>query len=564
MNRQRGAAMMVILTVLVLGVAWFAVGALGKVAVSTADREAKTALALQAAKKALLGHVAQYAGRTTFDFPGRMPCPESLNAYGTANEGQSPGACSNTVAVVGRLPWQTLGIDQLRDADGEALWYVLGPNFHPTAFPLNPAPPNPYLNFGTPAALPFDGTNVVALVIAPGRALQSNPCNAVNQQAARFAVPLNPAKFFECGNATGAYTNPGTSAGSNDRVLAITQAEWADAIAGPVADRLQRQVLPVLADWHTVEFAATEASLGVGNGRSWGSAPPAGWNLPYLPFASSWSNPTTDDYCGNQDAYEGLAPVDPTCYRSPWTGTSTATGGLNVLGGGACIDLNGTHLRCRYQRLLGLGALTARITAQAANVGRAFRGTIRASEIVISGNGSVTNMTMSIPNNTSDATAVIDVTWPGILGLLQVVTVDVPHLQDAAVLSDARIAWFLNNQWQRYTYYAVAPGATVSAPTNCANPAYTGCLTVTGLPASAGPANRKRLLLMLSGRALAGETQPSANRNDYFESPNDATNIAGGASTFASGTVTATFNDRIATCPYAYIDGGGNNVSLCN
>ena len=36
------------------------------------DRDAKTALALQAPKKALLGHVAQYAGRTTFEFPGRI------------------------------------------------------------------------------------------------------------------------------------------------------------------------------------------------------------------------------------------------------------------------------------------------------------------------------------------------------------------------------------------------------------------------------------------------------------------------------------------------------------
>ena len=179
--RQRGALFIVMATVLVLGFAWFVVAAMGKTGVTQADKDAKTAAALQAGKKALLSYVAQYAARSGagYEFPGRMPCPESLNAYGNfTEEGTASGACSNSATVIGRLPWKTLGIDQLRDADGEPLWYALSANFHPVTFPLNPAPPNPYLNFGTPAALQYDHDGnvltptimVVAVILAPGRA----------------------------------------------------------------------------------------------------------------------------------------------------------------------------------------------------------------------------------------------------------------------------------------------------------------------------------------------------------------------------------------------------------
>jgi hypothetical protein len=325
-----------------------------------------------------------------------------------------------------------------------------------------------------------------------------------------------------------------------------------------VQSRMQREVAAVLANWHTIELAAT--------GRSWGAPPPNGWNMPFLPFASIWADPTTGNYCGNQDTFEGLMPIDPTCNRNNWTGSTTAGGGLTVLGGGSgCSDFNGTHLRCRYhQRTLALGALTARITAQAANVGRAFRSTVTASDVSVSNGGSVTTMSVSIPNGTSDATLTIDVNWPGLLALFQQVEVLVPHLQDAAVLSDPRLTWFWNNRWQRYAYYAVAPGATVSSPTNCANPVFTGCLTVNGLPAGTGAADRKRMVLVLSGRALAGKTQPSNARGDYFEAPNNATDIAAGVSIFERKVVTNTFNDRIAACPFQYPIQGGTPVVICN
>ncbi|HUJ88471.1 MAG TPA: hypothetical protein VLX30_16595, partial [Burkholderiales bacterium] len=56
--RQRGVALILIISVLVIGVVWYTVGALGKAAPTTAERETNTGIALQNAKQALLAYVA--------------------------------------------------------------------------------------------------------------------------------------------------------------------------------------------------------------------------------------------------------------------------------------------------------------------------------------------------------------------------------------------------------------------------------------------------------------------------------------------------------------------------
>lgn len=538
--RQRGAAMMIMVTVAVLGFAWFVVGAIGKTAVTPAEREAKTAYALQAAKKALLAHVAHYAARTNFDFPGRMPCPESLNAYGTANAGQSPGACSNTTPVIGRLPWHTLGIDELRDGDGELLWYALSPNFHPTTFPLNPAPPNPYLNFGTPPALPFDGTNVVAVVIAPGSPLPANPCSVVNQQISRYQTPLDPAKFFECGNATGVYTNPGSNSGSNDRVLAITAAEWAEAIAGAVADRLQRQVAPALEDFRTTESNA-----------SWGKV--------FVPNPSAFSNPSANNLCGNDGVREGLTPASfsATSSCTSWTGGSvTQVAGL--LGLPNCAQVAGVGYQCQFINLSPFTPLVARVRATAPNVGGAFRAPITAASITNDRGGIVSNFSLTPDYGNYRADLDFRLSFP-LLSFGAQVTVTIPNLPDAAVMSDPRAAWFFGNDWGRHTYLVIGSGNRFNGGGTCSGPGDGDCLTLASLPAVHGNPDDKHFMLALMGRALAAvpQSQPSNNVADYLESrttPPDE---------FTWNRLSSSYNDRFAMCPFRHIDANSITQTLC-
>jgi len=583
---QRGAALIVMATVLVLGVAWFTVGALGKAAPSAAQREIKTGQALQAAKKALLGYVAQYAARTDFNFPGRMPCPESPSSIGTANEGVAANACSNTSVEVGRLPWRTLGIDRLRDGDGEPLWYVLSPNFRPTTFPLNPTPPDPWLNFDTPPQLPFDGGSVVAVLIAPGRAMNtlSDPatppagCIKVNQQVAnRYVAALNAANFFECGNASGSYENRGTSQWTNDRVIPITLGEWQDAIAGPVADRLQRQVAVALSTWDQ-----TEQTI---RGKSWGGT----WGFPYMPYASSFGDPSTNDYCGNAGAREGLLPVasvppgaPPAVCDTRWSGNGSVLGGLIPL---PCVQ-DATELRCPFLRLLG-ALLPASVTATAP-IGNAFRGTIRCPlpynpftcDIGTSG-GTVTAISMAMDNATAVATLTVQVQFPP-LPFLAIANIRVPYVPDALVLSDPSVVWFRANNWHRFTYYGVALGQTANSATPCAAQGGAGCLEALGVPAETfapgGNYWNKRFALVLAGLPLPGQNRGCpvgcADLTQYVEGENAVVPLPGAARRFRASyqypnpappaPPYPAFNDRLTACPFKYVDSTGADVTLCN
>jgi hypothetical protein len=84
------------------------------------------------------------------------------------------------------------------------------------------------------------------------------------------------------------------------------------------------------------------------------------------------------------------------------------------------------------------------------------------------------------------------------------------------------------------------------------------CLIVNGMSA---PTDDKRLVLALMGRAPIGTlTWPSANLADYLEGQN----ATPADRTFEIQTVTASFNDRLAACPFGYTDASGTLVTVCN
>jgi len=553
---------MVIAALLILGVAWFAVAAVNRSPVATYERERITAQSLHAAKQALLAYVAQYAARAgnapTTDFPGRMPCPESLSSIGGANDGLASSACSNVGPpfVAGRLPWRTLGVEPLADGDGERLWYVLSPNFHPVALP----PASPALNFDTPGALPFEGSNVVALIIAPGKALHTltDPgtppasCAKVGQTASRYIPPLDPAKFFECGNATGAYENLGQSPWTNDRVIAITQAEWANAIAPAIADRLQREVAPAMMDFRTTTAAAS-------------------WGQNFLPNASTidpgiaGSQPETNNMCGNFEMRTGMPPTATVASGlcntnwSSWSGWGVDLGvSLNF---GGCAP-QPTYLRCTYTVLLGGVAPSPWIVATAPRIGYSLRRFDPATIVVIR-NGApvinaVRNYSASVSSADGSATIQFEIQFP-LLSLIDTLEVRIPYADDA-LLADTRSAWYIQHGWDRHTYYGVSPAATHDPDGSVCNPGgvVTGCMNVFGMPV---PRNDKRLVLVLMGRPLPGTTQPSYTLTNYLEDQNASVGV-----NYDVKTVTSTFNDRVAACPYKYYDLDGVTVlsTACN
>lgn len=547
-RRQGGAALLLLASVLVLGLGWYTVKALNTVAPSPSEREARTGVALQAAKQALLAYAAQYAGRSTTTEPGQMPCPEARTL---SNPGETYGTCSATAILVGRLPWKSLGIDPIYDGYGEQLWYILRG--------FREAP----INFGTAGQLTYNGSTVVAMIIAPGQPLNTaadagtppTDCAKVNQFAATRHVgtipqPLDPANFLECGLGAGNITVPLNSPWTNDRVITITAAEWIAAISGPIADRLQREVAPALADWRSTESNAN-------------------WGTLFLPAASTFSNPATNGLCGTYGSREGVMPLA----RSAASTCATWTGGnitqlLGLIGGETCTQV-GTTFRCQFLNILSLPPLLqVRVRAQAPNAGQSFRAPLTASDIVVSHGGSVSSFSVTLNPATGVADIDFRVSFPALGATLSLITVTIPNLPDPALFTDPRMAWFVDNEWARHTHYAIAPGSQLNAASPCSG-AGLECMTLNGLPASNGNSDDKHFVLGLIGPALATQSRSCAtdadgdtvvdcnDRDQYVESRTNAT-------IYHQERIDTAFNDRLATCPFQQTPVAGSAFPICN
>ena len=124
--RQLGQAFLLVVLLLVVGIGAliFNLARPGKVDI---ERGRITANALEQAKTALIGFA---AGVDLFDItsaarPGDLPCPDR-DDNGTVDVGIDTPCAGG---ALGRLPWKSLGLPDLRDGDGERLWYAVSSNF---------------------------------------------------------------------------------------------------------------------------------------------------------------------------------------------------------------------------------------------------------------------------------------------------------------------------------------------------------------------------------------------------------------------------------------------------
>jgi hypothetical protein len=125
---QRGAVVLLLLLIIAVSTAaYFLMKNLNNNTVNI-ERDKITNAALVQARDALIGRAVSDSNR-----PGELPCPD------VDNNGMSASSTSCTIPIVGRLPWKTLDLPDLRDGYGERLWYALSNNFHATGSttPLN-------------------------------------------------------------------------------------------------------------------------------------------------------------------------------------------------------------------------------------------------------------------------------------------------------------------------------------------------------------------------------------------------------------------------------------------
>lgn len=247
---QHGSAILIILTIIGLGAAFMLVSALNK-ANSQIGRDKITAAALAQAKDALIGYAASVDISGT-KRPGDLPCPDN-HPPGDALEGTPSTPCN--ASALGRLPWKTLGLADLRDSAGERLWYAISTNFknNTRTGTLNSDTNGTITIRDSTGAIVNNGadsTAAIAVIISPGNTLTRQ--DGVNQ-ARDAANANNPVHYLDIGNGedNAAFVDSGTdgfiqgpinAAGvtiSNDRLLTITPNDLMPTIEKRVAGEVR-------------------------------------------------------------------------------------------------------------------------------------------------------------------------------------------------------------------------------------------------------------------------------------------------------------------------------------
>ena len=146
MSRCRGIA--VLLPTLALFLAAFALVA-ASVLKPAAERDRVSDRALAQAREALVAYAADRP-ITAWVGPGYLPCPDTDDdGWAEATCGSQSGD-SGQDQRIGRLPWKTLGLPDLRDGYGERLWYAVSSKHKGL---LNCAPSRACLDMSPDAAL---------------------------------------------------------------------------------------------------------------------------------------------------------------------------------------------------------------------------------------------------------------------------------------------------------------------------------------------------------------------------------------------------------------------------
>ncbi len=221
---QRGYAMLAIIAAAGVATTALVVTSLSATAVRNEQgRKDSTALAL--AKQALIASAASSSSR-----PGSLPCPDVNNDGVSDQVGNDPAApCSESI---GRLPWQTLGLPDLRDAAGERLWYIVSPNFQDIS--ANP------INASTVGGLIVregeQATNgVVAIIVAPGK-----PTGNQRRDTANVNSAANYLESYVSASQTA--TVPVQDPAHNDQLSIITPADIFSLVERRVAKEVQNSL----------------------------------------------------------------------------------------------------------------------------------------------------------------------------------------------------------------------------------------------------------------------------------------------------------------------------------
>lgn len=287
--------------------------------------EQRTNAVLEQARQALIGRAIADANR-----PGSLPCPDT-NGDGSADL-FAGAACPS---YIGRLPWRTLGIGDLRDEHGERLWYALSPNYrdHPLAPPLNSDTKGTLTVFSASNATART-QQAIAVIFAPGLALPGQVrdalvelCTANGKTVARTACAthyLDAAAGINNAAAAGPYIIARPGLHYNDALSVIVAADLMPLVEQRVARELRNALLAYRTNSTCACYPWADSGvdgvsdIGTNRGRiPTLSALPQNWSAGMLPsyfIANDWAR--VFHYAVARNALENSGALCATCVDS--------------------------------------------------------------------------------------------------------------------------------------------------------------------------------------------------------------------------------------------------------
>jgi len=560
---QRGFALIALLALAALISAFLIASTLNLTAAGDSnDRAQRTIDVLTKAKAALIAHAATEQWQlykalpntpatdpNTYFQPGALPCPDKDNDGDADCVGLGIGPNSS---IIGRLPWKSMGIDDLRDSSGERLWYAVSHHFRKMQCSSPNVPAGcTTINSDTQACdtpaclageshLTVNGTapasNLVAIVFAPGAALDLRAVGGpLQDRGAGPNVPANYLENFNLGDGTHfTFTTALPTNTFNDRLLVITQADLMAAVEPVVAAKIEGDVKPLLQDyftkWGRYPFAKTFASPPVAQSAYLGTVSQTMGLLPVTNDTAlvTWASATATSIVGSGTGYydgttNAISPNPTTCSISspPPPQTVTCTVIYDRSGPGGWDDRPDIKLEILLANASMSFAGPSMVAPDDSNIVMVDRDGIplggtpygqwsaigsppnpptRSFVARADGSGAVTYTGRL--QNARDTNAKVTITVP----------LPAPYLPRLTNISptNPNITWFTSNQWYRQTYYAISPGfapggvppgaTCIPGPgtPSCCNPLPTvaptpSCLTVNNLrpvaPANCTPGN---------------------------------------------------------------------------
>ncbi|MDZ7734838.1 MAG: hypothetical protein U5P41_00775 [Gammaproteobacteria bacterium] len=231
-----------------------------------AQADVNTMAALKTAKQALISYAVTYPDNINPDEgPGYLLCPD------ITNDGVAGGSCSDgDNTTIGRFPFKTLEVPELRDGSGARLWYVVSENYK------NNPKVMPALNSDTPGTLQVDNIDdIVAIVFAPGE--------PVGDQNNRGSATETIEDYLEGDNANldQQFTRSGGE-DFNDRLVIITR----DELMTVVEKRVLGDVARALDRYRDADWNDSDA----------------------YPWLSPYTDPDNSTFHGILDTYAGHIP----------------------------------------------------------------------------------------------------------------------------------------------------------------------------------------------------------------------------------------------------------------